>query len=1139
MRADEFVNLHVHTEYSLLDGACRIDRLTDKITRLGQTAVAITDRGFMYGVVEFWKAAKERGINPIIGCEVLVRPEEIPEIPVNTGADRFYHLVLLCENNTGYRNLVKIVSSAATGDIPGIPATDPELIEKYHEGLICLFVCVSGGMFLLLSGGQYEKAESAAEKYRGIFGSDNFFLEIQNHGVKEELSVLPSIYRLSEKTGIPLIASNDCHYIEKKDAALQNILYCIGVNKTEGEKGSRCFQTDEYYVKSADEMLALFPGHEDAVKNTSLVARRCGVEFEFGRIRLPRFVAPGVDDNRAFLRDLAYNGMYERYGKDCSGTVTERMEYELKIITEMGYTDYFLIVWDFVNFAKKKNIPVGPGRGSGAGSLCAYCIGITGIDPLRYDLLFERFLNPERVSMPDFDIDFCVEGRQQVKDYVVERYGSEYVAEIIAFDTLKARAAVRDVGRVLGVPYHICDTIAKLADPRLTLRESLKNSADLARIYRSDSTVARVIDTAAEIEGLPRHVTVHAAGVVISAVPLTDIVPVQKNGPTVMTQYTMTVLESLGLLKMDFLGLRNLTVIRDCVSAVRKYRPDFDIESISVDDPGVYDMISRGDTSGVFQFESGGMTQCLTELKPVCMKDLIAALALYRPGPMRSIPVYMENRKNPGNIRYKHPLLKEILAETYGVIVYQEQVMEICRRLAGYSYGHADIVRRAMAKKKPQVMMRERESFVSGAVKNGTDEKVANEIFDEMSGFASYAFNKSHAAAYAYLAYRTAYLKYHFTGEYMAALMSSVMQNTDKLSEYISDCAGHGIQVVKPDINRSRASFFYDGESIYFALAAVKNMGSNLAEKIVSEREASGSYKDLYDFCDRIGGRDLNKRSLENLVKSGAFDGLGMNRRQMVENYEEILSRAEQQKKHSFEGQLNMFDETESSGEDLRLKLRDRPEYDRKTLIQLEKESIGFCLVDDLLSDFRYISRLMRLPRIGELKKRGEQDGGKDVTLLCAVGSVKRHITKKGDDMCFMTLYDGTGEIDAVVFPDLWNSVYGKLAANGILLAEGRISLKNGDISLICSSVRAEDEIADIAGECRLCVKIKSSELSDITRIRQLCGRYPGNTPVCFYLTDLKKTVSPKKSLSVSVGSEMYRELLEIYTAENVGLIKK
>ncbi|MDE5582289.1 MAG: DNA polymerase III subunit alpha, partial [Ruminococcus sp.] len=871
MRNDGFVNLHVHTEYSLLDGACRIKDLVKRVKELGQTAVAITDHGTMYGAVEFWKEATENGVKAIIGCEVYVAPRSRHDKEGRADLSP-YHLILLCENNEGYKNLIKLVSLASTEGFYNRPRVDKELLRKYAKGLICLSACLYGEVARLLTGGSYSSAKKCVLEHAEIFGRGNYFIEVQNHRIPEEQRIIPQLYRLSAETGIPLVATNDCHYIRREDSEMHRVLWCIQTNQHLDESEE---MSGESYVKSADEMAGLFVGHGEVLENTVKIAERCNVDFEFGNIMLPEFKADGVSDNKKYLHELCTDGLYRRYGENPPREVMERLEYEFSVIVKMGYTDYFLIVWDFVRYARENNIPVGIGRGSGAGSLCAYCIGITGVDPVKYGLLFERFLNPERISMPDFDIDFCIEGRQKVKDYVIKKYGAERVSEIIAFDTLKARASLRDVGRVLGLPYSLIDKTAKLIDFGATLAESLENSSELFNMYSTDRQVKRLVSLAMKIEGMPRHASTHPAGVVISAVPLADVVPLQKNDGTIVTQYPMGILESLGLLKMDFLGLRNLTVIRDTVNEIRKTNPDFDVNNIPLDDKNIYRMLSEGDTEGVFQFESSGITQCLTELKPERIEDLIVMLSLYRPGPMKSIPLYIKNKNSPDKVIYKNETLREILSETYGCIVYQEQVMEICRKLASYSYGRADIVRRAMAKKKHDVMEKERKNFIEGAEQNGISRELAEEIFTEMSGFASYAFNKSHATAYAVLSYQTAYLKYHHRGIYMSALMSSVMGSTGKLNEYINSCREQGLEIVSPDINKSSVGFSYIDGKIYFGLVAVKNIGGGVAEKIVSERRKNGSFSGLQDFCERMDSRDLNKKSLENLIMSGAFDGLG------------------------------------------------------------------------------------------------------------------------------------------------------------------------------------------------------------------------------------------------------------------------
>ena len=1134
MKSDSFVNLHVHTEYSLLDGACRIKKLVERVKELGQTAVAITDHGNMYGVAEFWKTAKNVGVKPIIGCEVYVAPRTRHDREPKLDA-RPYHLILLCENNIGYRNLVKLVSAGFIEGFYNRPRVDLELLKKYHEGLICLSACLIGEVPRLLADGQYLAAKAKALEYRDIFGEGNYFLEVQDHGIREERLILPQLYRLSAETGIPLAATNDCHYLRREDAELQNVLLCIQTGKLLGEPTGLSFETNEFFVKSADEMAELFRGHEEAVTNTALIAERCNVSMDFdSSVKIPHFEVEGVTDNAAYLRDLSYAGLYKRYGQNVAGSIVKRLDYELSVITEKCFTDYFLIVWDFIRFARENGIPVGPGRGSGAGSLVAYCIGITGIDPIKFDLMFERFLNPERVSMPDFDIDFCIEGRQRVKDYVVQKYGADKVSEIIAFDTLKAKAAVRDIARVLGLPYQLGDKVAKLIDPKGDLSFSLRENPDLSALYRSDSSVKRLIDLALQLEGMPRHTSTHAAGVVISAVPLDDLVPLQRNDTTITTQYTMEYLESLGLLKMDFLGLRNLTIIRDAVREIRRKRPDFDISHIPTDDAAVYAMLSKGDTAGIFQFESAGMTQKLIDLQPERLEDLIVVLSLYRPGPMKSIPVYIENKKNPANIRYIHPLLKDILGDTYGVMVYQEQVMEICRRLAGYSYGHADIVRRAMAKKKHDVMLSERDSFVRGAEANGVSAEAANAIFDEMVSFASYAFNKSHAAAYAYLSYQTAYLKCHFRGIYMAALMSSVMGNTGKLAEYIGDCKSADIDVLCPHVNRSMRGFTYAYGKMYFGLIAVKNIGGGLADRIISDREANGDFRSLQDFCERIGGRELNRKALENLIKAGAFDGLGLNRRQLLDSYDMILDMAGSGSRGGIEGQLDLFGSADT--ESLNMKIPFKPEFERKKLLAMEKEAAGMYLSGDPVSEYEHLSLLLRTAKTFDIACGNYKDG-ENVRMLCVVQERKLHVTRSGSKMCFLTLSDDTGELEAVVFPDLFSAAGSSLTEGSIHYISGRVSQKDDSYSLICESIVPEDGFAAMVGRMRLCIKVRSDE-SPMDRLAGICAKYRGETEVCFYLTDVKKTVRPRQPLTVSITADSFAELAEAFPRENIGLIR-
>ncbi|MCM1133886.1 MAG: DNA polymerase III subunit alpha, partial [Ruminococcus flavefaciens] len=969
---------------------------------------------------------------------------------------------------------------------------------------------------------------------------DNYFLEIQNHGIKDELRVLPQIYKLASETGIRLTATNDCHYISKSDAEMQNVLLCIQMGTVLGEPNSLSFETQEFYVKSADEMAQLFRGHEEAVSNTALIARRCCVDLNFdGAIKIPVFkpdiTYDNINNNTDYLRRLSYDGLHSRYGANPPQEYTDRLEYELAVISEKNFTDYFLIVWDFIRYAREHNIPVGPGRGSGAGSICAYCIGITGIDPMKYNLMFERFLNPERVSMPDFDIDFCIEGRQAVKDYVAQKYGRENVAEIIAFDTLKAKAVVRDIVRVLGLPYSLGDKIAKMIDPRNNLSFSLRENAELKKLYDSDSSVKKLIDLSLKLEGMPRHTTTHAAGVVISAVPLNELVPLQMGENSIITQYTMTYLESLGLLKMDFLGLRNLTIIRDAVNEIRRTNPEFDIDNIPVDDSEVYAMMSRGDTAGIFQFESAGMTRWLTELIPENIEDLIVIISLYRPGPMKSIPLYIENKKNPENIKYLHHGLEKILGDTYGIMVYQEQVMEICRKLAGYSYGHADIVRRAMAKKKHDVMMNEREQFIAGAEKNGIGRDISDKIFDEMAGFASYAFNKSHAAAYACLAYQTAYLKCHYRGIYMSALMSSVMSGGDKLTEYISDCRSNGIEVLAPDINKSLKGFAYRDGRMYFGLLAVKNAGAGLADKIIAER-SSGRFTGLQNFCERMEGRELNKKALESLIKAGAFDNLGLNRRQMLENYEMLMDISGRGNRGIIEGQLNFFGAEELESANIRIPFV--AEYDYRRLLAMEKESAGIYLSGNPLSEYDYLGRLLRAQKIGGISDTEKAVDNMPVRILCIVQQKKIHKTKSGSSMCFITLADETGEVDSVVFPDLYALSASYLNEESIIYINGRISLKDDSVSVICESITEERDFSRLAERMYLCVKSTSDSIP-VEKTAEICRNHGGNTEICFYLTDRKKTVRAKNRLAVNLSKRCYEELTEIIDSENIALIEK
>lgn len=1150
MENNSFVHLHVHSEYSLLDGACRIKELVRKVKELGQTAIAVTDHGVMYGAVDFYREAKAVGIKPIIGCEVYVAPRTRFDKEMKLDS-RPYHLVLLCENNQGYKNLIKLVSLGYTEGFYSKPRVDIELLEKYSEGLICLSGCIGGEVARKLINRDYEGAKETALKYSEIFGRENYYIEIQNHGIKEQIEILPQLYKISRETGIPLAATNDSHYINKYDAETQNILMCIQLKKTIFEPNSLKFPTDEFYIKSTVEMAELFKEVPEAVTNTAKIANRCNVEFEFGVIRLPKFTVDGVDDNVRYFKQLCVLGLKEKYGNNITESIKERLKYELRVIIKMGYTDYFLIVWDFIRYAKESDIPVGPGRGSGAGSLCAYCIGITGIDPIKYNLLFERFLNPERVSMPDFDIDFCIEGRQQVIDYVVEKYGSDRVSQIIAFDTLKARAAVKDTGRTLGLSVKFRNDVSSLIprDLNITIKKALEKNDDLKQLYDTNPSAHRLIDESMKIEGMPRNDSIHAAGVVISAIPVTELVPVKKSGDAVVTQYTMSGLESLGLLKMDFLGLRNLTVIKHCVEQLKRKMPDFDINKISVDDRQVYEMMSQGKTTGVFQFESDGMRRVLSQLKPENLEDLIAVISLYRPGPSDSIPKYISNKHNPKNIKYKHPLLENILDVTYGCMVYQEQVMEICRIIAGYSYGRADLVRRAMAKKKHDVMKKERQIFVygskdedssvdcCGAVASGVSEKIANEIFDEMSGFASYAFNKSHAAAYAYLSYQTAYLKCHYTKEYMAALMSSVLGNTDKLSEYAEECRKNEITILRPDINRSYAGFTAEEDGIRYGLLAIKSIGKGIIENIIAQRSAGGNFTSLENFCERTAKINISRIIVENLIKSGSFDGLGQNRREMVSEYEYLMDSYSDFSRRNIEGQMNLFPDNNASKMP-KFKSERREEYRYADLLEFEKLATGMYISGHPLEEYELIAGLMKLKGISDIKQFGAKYKKSELKFLGVVDDITVHYTSNGKKMAFVDVQDRVGMISCTLFPETYELYKSKLEYGKIIYICGKISSKdNYDYSILCNHIYSEDEFRDIYNAKRLCIKLLGNKTEKTSKIIEITNKYLGKTQLCFYLMDIHKFVKPKSAYGVKICRELIMEIESVVSEKDIGLI--
>ena len=1051
----QFTHLHVHTEYSLLDGACRIDRLFDHIKAMGQTACAITDHGVMYGCVAFFDAAKAAGIKPIIGCEVYVatrtRFDKVNRIDGNN------HLILLCKNETGYKNLIKMVSAGFTEGFYSKPRIDKDLLEQYHEGLICLSACLAGEIPQAILAGDYERAKQAALYYRDLFGEGNYYIELQDHGLEEDQVVLPQLIRLARETGIPMAATNDAHYITKEDAKMQSILLCIQTGKTIADADRMEFQTDEFYLKSTDEMYDLFSMVPEACENTNKIAEQCNFEFTFGETKLPYFKAPDGMENQAYFEKLCWEGLERRYPGKVTDALKERLSYEINVVKTMGYTNYYLIVYDFINYAKSRDIPVGPGRGSGAGSLAAYCVGITDIDPIRYNLIFERFLNPERVSMPDFDVDFCYERRQEVIDYVNEKYGRDHVAQIVTFGTMAARAAVRDVGRVMGMSYQDVDRVAKLIpmELKMTLKKALDVSPDLKAIYDADSQLQELIDTSLKVEGMPRHESTHAAGLVITREPATEYVPLSTNDGLPVTQSTMVEIERLGLLKMDFLGLRTLTVIHDTEMAVRRTKdPDFRVANIDYDDPATYEMLTRGETEGIFQLESTGMTQVLMSMRPKNLEDVIALISLYRPGPMDSIPTYLRNRKDPSKVVYQTPQMAHIVDVTNGVVIYQEQVMQICRELAGFSFGQADNVRRAMSKKKLKVMEAEREHFVhgctepgkecAGCVKNGIPESVANQIYDDMISFASYAFNKSHAACYAYVAFQTAYLKCHYPHEFMAALLTSVLDNTAKVIEYTSECQRIGIKVLPPDINVSRGGFTVDGESIRFGLNAVKSVGRNLIDAVVKDRK-NRPYRGLYDFCKRLHGNELNRRALENLVKAGAFDALEPTRRGMIDSAEGVLKSVETDARQNLEGQMDLFGmmggEEEQAATDY--KIPNTPEYPASELLKMEKEVSGLYLSGHPLDAYRPQIRQISTCTIADLQgEEARRFDNQNVTILCTVVKNKIMTTKSNTLMAFTTVEDLTGTMELLIFPRVLAECRAALQENAVVVANGRVSVK-------------------------------------------------------------------------------------------------
>ena len=1060
-----FTHLHLHTEYSLLDGACRIPKLVERIKALGMTSCAITDHGVMYGCIDFYSAMKDAGIKPIIGCEVYVCRDRLDKSAANR---EYSHLILLCENNTGYQNLMKLVSEGFLTGYYYRPRIDYNLIRQHSEGLICLSACLSGDLPKLLLQGRYDDAEAYVREMQDIFGEKNFYVEIMDHGIREEKIVMPRLISLAREMNVPLVATNDCHYLEERDADAQEVLLCIQTGKTLDDANRMRMDTRQLYVKSEDEMRTLFAACPDAVDRTQEIADRCNVEFEFGVTRLPHYPVPEGETALSMLTRLTHEGLRERY-PDAKETDEpwQRLNYELNVISSMGYVDYFLIVWDFIRYAKSQGIMVGPGRGSGAGSIVAYSLGITMLDPLKYQLLFERFLNPERVTMPDIDVDFCYERRQEVIDYVARKYGADHVSQIITFGTLQAKGCIRDVGRVLGMSYQDTDAVAKAIpfDLGMTLEKALTLSPLLKTMYDEQPEVHRLIDTAMTLEGMPRHASTHAAGVLITGKPVMEYVPLQRNDEVITTQYPMGTIERLGLLKMDFLGLRTLTVIRDTLDMLREQGIDMKPEDIPRDDPAVYEMISAGDTDGVFQLEGGGMRTFLTNMKPTCFEDIIAAISLYRPGPMESIPRYIQGKQNPSSIHYETEKLRPILDVTYGCMVYQEQVMQIVRDLAGYSYGRSDLVRRAMAKKKHKVMAQEREYFihgklnddgtidVPGCVRNGVPEEVASHLYDEMTAFASYAFNKSHAAAYAVVCIETAWLKRYHPVPFMAAILNSVYGNPAKIAAYIQYCRSRGIAILPPDVNRSQWKFTVakapDGQlGILFGLGAVKTVGQGAVDAIIRERK-HGAYRDIFDFCRRIDTSECNKRVVESLIKAGAFDGMGGNRPQLLAVFESAMDANSSLRKQTVDGQISLFDMAFGGAPLVQENhtLPNLPDYPLRQRLALEKEIAGVYITGHPLDDYRDV--LGKLPfstadldGLEEREDRGLSLDGQIVDMGGILTEVKGKATKKGAYMGFITLEDLTGQIECLVFPKVYERYQGMMAVDDLVVLHGRLSIR-------------------------------------------------------------------------------------------------
>ena len=1154
----KWISLHQHTEYSLLDSSAKISELIKKAKELGMESIAITDHGVMYGCVEFYKEAIKQGVKPIIGCEIYVVPKSMNIKRVDSD-NSIYHLVLLVKNDVGYRNLMEIVSKASIDGFYYKPRVDHEFLKEHSNGLIALSACLGGEIQSYILKGSIEKAENVALFYKEIF-KDGFYLELQDHGMKEQVKVNNELILMSKRLSIPLVATNDVHYIEKEDSRSHDILLCVQTGKTVDEKDRMRYPTGEFYLKSPKEMYDLFSYVPEALENTVKIADQCNFQYNFHESKLPTFPLPDEVDNYDYLRQLCYDGLKERYDI-IDEKLKDRLEYELNVIKEMGYVDYFLIVWDFIRFATEKNIMTGPGRGSGAGSIVAYTLGITKIDPIKYGLIFERFLNPERVSMPDIDSDFCYERRQEVIDYVVEKYGEDNVSQIVTFGTLAARACIRDVGRAMDYSYAEVDKVAKMIPTMLniTIEKALELNPELKVLYENDNRISDLINIAMKLEGLPRHTSTHAAGVVIASHPLVNYVPLQKNEDNIVTQFTMGNLEELGLLKMDFLGLRTLTVMRDSVAMIKENKGiEVDLDKVDFDDKEVYKMIGEGRTVGVFQLESDGMTSFMKELKPDSLEDIIAGISLYRPGPMAEIPKYISNKKNPEKIEYVTPKLKDILSVTYGCMVYQEQVMEIVRKLAGYSMGRSDLVRRAMSKKKHDVMEEERKNFVYGIVdenknmevpgcmRNGIDEKIGNKIFDSMLDFASYAFNKSHAAAYAVVGFQTGYLMRYYPTECIAAMLNSVMGNSEKVAYYTRYAKEEGMEVVPPNINESYAKFTVEGNKIRFGLAAIKNVGQNAIKNIVETRDKKGKFIDLEDFCSNVDLSCINKRAMESLIKAGAFDSFNIFRSRMLAVHEKVLDSINNDRRKNIHGQVNLFEELHESS--LEIRYPDINEFDKKNILSMEKEMTGLYLSGHPLDEYKDDLKNKVSMSIADIvsdkglegdfieNERKVKDGEK-VIVGGIITNVNKKVTRSNEMMAFIEVEDLYGSIEAIIFPKMLSKCSEIIFEDEIIIVKGRVNLREGEApKLICEDISLFSQYEE---EKKIYVRIerKSDLKASLSKLRIISNEHLGETPVYLYIEQAKQTYKVKEELWLEDETEVINWLKRSFGIENVKVV--